>query len=190
MSRYVNQGAEVDGSASEDEDDDTVAQHLNNEGGNSPEHGDQSDEDEGHAADGHADGMEDDNMEDDGVPAREPVRGRRQPASNQDRQAQNMAAIEGVTSEVEKFMNSKARSQMHWANDIDRYRQDDIPEGWEPWGRVPDSSDGYLKLREKWLSLMACTSKLLQTVDNKHLNRHMDYMYSGPMMAYAWRSAI
>jgi hypothetical protein len=34
------------------------------------------------------------------------------------------------------------------------------------------------------LTWMACTSKLLQTVDNKHLNRHLDYQYAGPTVSF------
>jgi hypothetical protein len=45
MSHYVNDGAEVEGSASDDEeeDDDTIAQHRNNERIGSPGPDDQSD---------------------------------------------------------------------------------------------------------------------------------------------------
>jgi hypothetical protein len=31
---------------------------------------------------------------------------------------------------------------------------------------------------------MACTSKTLQTVDNAHLNRHLDYLYAGPTINF------
>jgi hypothetical protein len=34
------------------------------------------------------------------------------------------------------------------------------------------------------LTWMACTSKLLQTVDNKHLNCHLDYMRAGPTVNF------
>ena len=73
---------------------------------------------------------------------------------------------------------------MIWRNDIDRYVQTDVPDEWKTWGRVPDNFDAHLKLRPSWLSWMACTSKLLQTVDNKHMNRHQDYMYSGPTINF------
>jgi len=184
MSHYVNDGAEVEGSASDDEeeDDDTIAQHRNNERIGSPGPDDHSGE-EDVPAEG-ADEMEEDEEESEPAASRVPPASGRLPPSNEDRRAQNVAAIEGVTSEVEKFTKAAARSQMIWANDIDRYRQTDIPEAWEAWGRVPDNSDGHLKLRENWLSWMACTSKLLQTVDNRHLNRHLDYQYSGPTINF------
>jgi hypothetical protein len=159
--------AQVEGSASDDDDDDeTTSQHRNQETLQESDH-DEDSQGEGSQQE-RTDNMQEHTTD----------------SSNESRRARNVAAIEGVSSEVEKFMTPKARSQMHWVNDIDRYRQHDIPDGWEAWGRVPDSSDGYLKLREKWLSWMACTSKLLQTVDNKHLNRHMDYMYSGPTINF------
>lgn len=31
---------------------------------------------------------------------------------------------------------------------------------------------------------MACTSKIFQTVDNRHMNRHLDYLYAGPTVNF------
>ena len=174
MSRYVSDSVEVEGEASEDEpededeDDDTASQHRNQ-------------------------GLEDEEMEsENGEVGEIELEGGNQstdvrgvaPATNAQRRAEHIASIEGVTSEVAKYLIPLARSQMIWRPDIDRYTQTDIPEEWDAWGRVPDASDGHIKLREAWLSWMACTSKLLQTVDNKHLNRHVDYLYSGPTINF------
>ena len=166
----------MDGTASEDEsDDETTSQHRaqGNQG---------ADSDDGE----NVDGDNNDDMEEDGAATSNGNRGARngnQSTSNE-RRAENQAAIEGVSSEVRVFLDAEGRSDMIWRNDIDRYVQTDIPDEWKTWGRVPDSFDGHLKLRSKWLSWMACTSKLLQTVDNKHMNRHQDYMYSGPTINF------
>ena len=73
---------------------------------------------------------------------------------------------------------------MRWVPGIDRFRELDIDEEWKPWGRVAENTGAHMCLREVWLTWMACTSKLLQTVDNKHLNRHLDYQYSGPTVNF------
>lgn len=49
---------------------------------------------------------------------------------------------------------------------------------------MPENTGHHMELREDWLTWMACTSKMLQTVDNKHLNRHLDYMRSGPTVNF------
>ena len=176
MSRYVLDGAEGDSQdyggeegAEEDTDDDTASQTRNQ-----ARDGSQQPPGERGEAVGGADEMEEDN--------RGPRH--RNLATNEDRRAENLAALEGVEAQVALFQKPESRSKMSWEGSKDRYIQTDVPDEWVPWGRVPDASDGHLKLREKWLSWMACTSKLLQTVDNKHLNRHLDYMYTGPTINF------
>jgi hypothetical protein len=93
---------------------------------------------------------------------------------------QRVAAIEGLNSEVKKYLDPSARNHMRWSDDLQRYREVGVADEWKPWGKVPNNREEHLSLREEWLTWMACTSKLLQTVDNRHLNRHLDYMYSGP----------
>jgi len=93
---------------------------------------------------------------------------------------QRVAAIEGLNSEVKKYLDASSRNHMRWSEDLQRYREVGVADEWKPWGKVPDNREGHLILREQWLTWMACTSRLLQTVDNRHLNRHLDYMYSGP----------
>jgi len=188
MAHYIDDGAEMDGSASDDEDDDTTSQHRNN-GSCEVEVAVNEPNQEGSEEEGEEEGEKEpsDDMEEDEPRIQVPASGRGRSgamASNEDRRAGNVASIEGVSSEVLPFTTAVGRSDMIWRNNIDRYVQTDIPDEWVAWGRVPDSSDGHLKLREKWLSWMACTSKLLQTVDNKHLNRHLDYMYSGPTINF------
>jgi hypothetical protein len=111
---------------------------------------------------------------------------RPQPRSRQNipQDQQRLAAIEGVDSEVRKFLNGSVRNRMAWNNFDARFKESNVDENWKQWGKIPDNGDGHLLLREEWLTWMACTSKLLQTVDNRHLNRHLDYMYSGPTLNF------
>ena len=99
---------------------------------------------------------------------------------------QRAAAIEGINSEVTKFLtnDSGVRHFMRWVSSMDRFQEQAVNEEFKPWGRVADNKDGHLWLKEKWLTWMACTSKLLQTVDNKHLNRNIDYQYAGPTVNF------
>ena len=174
-SRYCLDDAEVEvTSAGEEEEDDDTASQTRDQARNGSSGGRTgSQQPLGES------GEDADEMEEDTQGPR-----RRNPTTAEDRRAQNEAAIEGVAGEARQFLTPLGRSQMHWRGDKDRYIQTDIPDEWVPWGRVPDASDGHLKLREEWLSWMACTSKLLQTVDNKHLNRHLDYMYTGPTINF------
>jgi hypothetical protein len=181
MSRYVSEGADVEGSASEDEeeDDDTASQHRaqGNEGPDASEGEDMEEDNADNNADNNANASANNNRHNNAGQGRVP-------ASNESRRAQNVAAIEGVASEVQAYMTPLGRSQMIWRGDIDRFSQTDIPDDWKAWGRVPDAREGHLKLREAWLGWMACTSKLLQTVHNHHLNSHQDYQYSGPTINF------
>jgi len=99
-------------------------------------------------------------------------------------QAQRAAAVEGVNSEVKKYLDCTHRNSLTWSDEHDRYKDPQVADEWVPWGKVPSNRDGFLCLREKWLTWMACTSKLLQTVDNRHLNRHLDYLYAGPTVNF------
>jgi hypothetical protein len=101
-----------------------------------------------------------------------------------DQEQQRVAAVEGVNSEVEKYLDGKTRHTMRWSSARDRFQELCVDEEWKPWGHVADNKAGHLLLRERWLTWMACTSKLLQTVDNKHLNRHLDYLYAGPTVNF------
>ena len=98
--------------------------------------------------------------------------------------AQRVAATEGLNSEVKKYLDCTHRHSLTWSDDHERYRDREVEDQWKPWGKVPSNTAGYLCLREKWLTWMACTSKLLQTVDNRHLNRHVDYLYAGPTVNF------
>ena len=128
-----------------------------------------------------------------GRAARAPVPRAGGGASNQDaalhqapQDQQRQAAVEGINSEVAKFLTNQpsVRHFMRWVDSMDRFQEQAVDEDSKPWGRVADNKDGHLCLREKWLTWMACTSKLLQTVDNKHLNRHIDYQYAGPTVNF------
>jgi hypothetical protein len=97
---------------------------------------------------------------------------------------QRAAALEGINSEAAKFLKQDTRNHMRWVKDLDRFREQNVSADWKAWGRIPDNPDEHLVLREKTLSWMACTSKILQTVDNKHMNRHLDYQYAGPTVNF------
>jgi hypothetical protein len=97
---------------------------------------------------------------------------------------QRAAAAEGLNSEVQKYLGCAPRHSLSWSEEHERYRDPEVDAEWVPWGKVPSNKEGYLCLRDKWLTWMACTSKLLQTVDNRHLNRHLDYLYSGPTVNF------
>ena len=99
---------------------------------------------------------------------------------------QRAAAVEGINSEATKFLTNQpnVRHFMRWVSSMDRFQEQAVDNAWNPWGRVADNKDGHLCLRETWLTWMACTSKILQTVDNKHLNRHLDYQYAGPTVNF------
>jgi hypothetical protein len=101
-----------------------------------------------------------------------------------DQETQRVAAIEGVNSDVAKFLKGGVRHPMVWREGEERYEQCGVPPEWKAWGLVAGNEDGYLKLRDTWLTWMSCTSKILQTVDNRHLNRHVDYMHSGPTVNF------
>jgi hypothetical protein len=101
-----------------------------------------------------------------------------------DQDQQRAAAVEGINSEAAKFLDKSTRNYMRWVDEIDRFREIGVDDEWRAWGRTPGNPDGHLLLREKWFTWMACTSKLLQTVDNKHLNRHLDYQYAGPTVNF------
>jgi hypothetical protein len=101
-----------------------------------------------------------------------------------DRGAQRVASIEGVNSEVEKFLQPAARCFIKWSEIWDRQFSNNLPAEWRPWGKVAENTGEHLMLRDTWLTLMACTSKVLQTVDNRHLNRHLDYLHSGPSIHF------
>jgi hypothetical protein len=94
------------------------------------------------------------------------------------------AAVEGVNSDVQKYLQGDSRHCMRWVAEIDRFRELFVNPDLRAWGRIAGNPDGHLCLRAKWLTWMACTSKLLQTVDNKHLNRHLDYQYAGPTVNF------
>jgi hypothetical protein len=99
---------------------------------------------------------------------------------------QRAAAVEGIESEAKKFLTNEpnVRHFMRWVQSMDRFQEQAVDDSWTAWGRVADNKDGHLCLRETWLTWMACTSKVLQTVDNKHLNRHLDYQYAGPTVNF------
>lgn len=98
--------------------------------------------------------------------------------------AQRIAAIEGVNSEIRKFTDGGVRHFMRWCPTRNKYHDPHTPPEWKPWGKVAENVDEHLQLRKEWLAWMACTSKVLQTVDNEHLNRHLDYMHSGPTINF------
>jgi hypothetical protein len=93
-------------------------------------------------------------------------------------------AIEGPVSEVDKYLNMDMSCHYEWNTDESRFRATGVPDEWKPWGCVAANVGNHLMLRDKWLSWMACTGKILQTVDNKHLNRHLDYLYAGPTINF------
>jgi hypothetical protein len=95
-----------------------------------------------------------------------------------------VAAIEGVTSDVKKYLEGGVRRPVSWAGSWQRFVESNLPAEWKPWGTVAANEAGYLELRDAWLTWMACTSKVLQTVDNRHMNRHEDYLYSGPSIHF------
>jgi hypothetical protein len=97
---------------------------------------------------------------------------------------QRAAAVEGINGEAAKYLQQETRNFMRWVDQLERFREQNVNDEWKPWGRIPDNPDEHLVLREKSLSWMACTSKILQTVDNKHLNRHLDYQYAGPTVNF------
>jgi hypothetical protein len=103
---------------------------------------------------------------------------------NADREAERVASIEGVNSEVAKFLEAGVRRPLRWCEMWDRFKDTNLPAEWRPWGKVGDNAAGHLSLRDPWLTWMACTSKVLQTVDNRHLNRHEDYLHAGPSIHF------
>ena len=92
--------------------------------------------------------------------------------------------IEGPVAEVAKYLDMSGSHRFEWNENANRFQSKGVPEEWQPWGSVPPNSEGWLQLRGQCLSWMACTSKVLQTVDNKHLNRHTDYLYGGPTVNF------
>ena len=122
------------------------------------------------------------------VQARVASRGASQPpvGIQEPQDQQRAAAVEGINSEAARFLTNEpnVRHYMRWVQSHDRFQEQGVDEGWTPWGRVSDNKDEHLCLRQNWLTWMACTSKILQTVDNKHLNRHLDYQYAGPTVNF------
>ena len=105
-------------------------------------------------------------------------------AQEAQQEQQRVAALEGVNSEVKKYLDPSMRNHMRWSSSHERFQERNVDDEWKSWGHVADNKDGHLFLKEKWLTWMSCTSKLLQTVDNKHLNRHLDYLYAGPTVNF------
>lgn len=108
----------------------------------------------------------------------------RRNARTEDIQAEKVAAIEGIKEDVKPFLKEGLRRVVVWDNFFERMRYQYTPVEWKPWGKVGDNPNGHLELREQWLTWMACTSKVMQTVDNRHLNRHTEYLYSGPSIHF------